>query len=98
MEILRGPAMRVVLAASIQLAVSCLVFPVCSSSRMADTDPETPEWTIAWTIKRALRLHLGPRHSYVPSTIAREVTAALRLAKWRISKEPPDPPHATPGE
>ena len=81
MEILRGPAMRVVLAASIQLAVSCLVFPVCSRSRMADTDPETPEWTIAWTIKRALMLHLGPRHSYVPSTIAREVTAALRLAK-----------------
>jgi len=65
---------------------------------MADTDPETPEWTIAWTIKRALRLHLGPRHSYVPSTIAREVVAALRLAKWRLSKEPPDPPHATPGE
>ncbi len=67
------------------------------SSAMADTDPETPEWTIAWTIKRALRLHLGPRHGYVPSTIAREVVAALRLAKWRISKEPPDPPHATPG-
>lgn len=66
--------------------------------RMADTDPETPEWTIAWTIKRALRLHLGPRHGYVPSTIAREVVAALRLAKWRLSKEPPDPPHATPGE
>lgn len=65
---------------------------------MADTDPETPEWTIAWTLKRALRLHLGPRHSYVPSTIARDVVAALRLAKWRISKEPPDPPHATPGE
>ena len=66
--------------------------------RMTDTDPETPEWTIAWTIKRALRLHLGPRHGYVPSTIAREVVAALRLAKWRLNKEPPDPPHATPGE
>jgi hypothetical protein len=26
------------------------------------------------------------------------VVAALRLAKWRLSKEPPDPPHATPGE
>jgi hypothetical protein len=98
MEILRNAAMRVARAASIQPAVRCPVFLICSRSRMTDTDPETPEWTIAWTIKRALRLHLGPRHSYVPSTIAREVLAALRLAKWRISKEPPDPPHATPGE
>jgi len=61
-------------------------------------DPETPEWTIAWAIKRALRKHLGPRHSYLSSVIAREVVAALRLSKWRISKEPPRPPHSTPGE
>jgi hypothetical protein len=98
MEILDGASMRVAMSASIQLPVSCYVFLFCSRWAMADTDPETPEWTVAWTIKRALRLHLGPRHSYVPSTIAREVVSALRLAKWRISKEPPDPPHATPGE
>ena len=61
-------------------------------------DPETPEWTIAWAIKRALRMHLGPRHEYLPSSIARDVVAALRLSKWRISKEPPNPPHSTPGE
>jgi hypothetical protein len=60
-------------------------------------DPSTPEWTIAWTIKRALRLHLGPRHRYLPVTIAREVVAALRLSKWRITKEPPNPPHSTFG-
>jgi hypothetical protein len=67
---------------------------------MADQDPlpdsNSPEWTI-WTIKRALRLHLGPRHTYLPSLIAREVVAALRLSKWRISKELPSPPHSTFG-
>jgi hypothetical protein len=69
---------------------------------MADTDPmpdpHSPEWTIAWTIKKALRLHLGPRHRYLPATIAREVVAALRLSKWRLVKDPPSPPHSTPGE
>jgi hypothetical protein len=68
---------------------------------MADTDPlpdpSTPEWTIAWAIKRALRLHLGPKHSYLPGLIAKEVVAALRLSRWRLSKEPPSPPHSTPG-
>jgi hypothetical protein len=29
-------------------------------------DPNTPEWTIGWAIKRALCLHLGPRHRYLP--------------------------------
>jgi hypothetical protein len=61
-------------------------------------DPESPEWTIAWTIKKALRLHLGPRHRYLPATIAREVVATLRLSKWRLVKDPPNPPHSTPGE
>jgi hypothetical protein len=73
-----------------------------SYGHMADTDPmpdpESPEWTIAWTIKKALRLHLGPRHRYLPAAIAREVVAALRLSKWRLVKDPPNPPHSTPGE
>jgi hypothetical protein len=64
---------------------------------MADTDPEIPEWTIAWTIKRALRLHLGPRHKYLLGMIAKEVIAALRLSKWRLVKEPPSPTHSTFG-
>jgi hypothetical protein len=69
---------------------------------MPDTDPtpdpETPEWTIAWAIKRALRLHLGPRHKYLPSIISREVTAALRLSGWFLVKKPPSQPHSTPGD
>lgn len=69
---------------------------------MPDTDPmpdpETPEWTVAWAIKRALRLHLGPQHKYLPVTIARDVVAALKLSNWRISKGPPHPPHSTPGK
>jgi hypothetical protein len=50
--------------------------------RMADPnpmpDPESPEWNVGWTIKRALRLHLGPRHGYLPWMIARDVVAALK--------------------
>jgi len=69
---------------------------------MADTDPlpdpETPEWTVGWAIKRALRLHLGPRHKHLPWIIADQVIAALKLSNWRITKGPPDPPHSTPGE
>ena len=61
-------------------------------------DPESPEWNVGWTIKRALRLHLGPRHSYLPWMIAREVVSALRLSNWHITKGPPRPPHSTPGE
>ena len=59
-------------------------------------DPESPEWTIAWAIKRALRLQLGPRH--LPAIIAGYVAAALRLSGRRLVKEPPKPPHSTPGE
>jgi hypothetical protein len=64
---------------------------------MPDPDPNSAEWTIAWAIKRTLRLHLGPRHRHLPSVIAQEVVAALRLSKWRLEKEPPDPPHSTFG-
>jgi hypothetical protein len=57
---------------------------------MADHDllpaPETPEWTVGWAIKRALRLHLGPRHTYLPWIIARDVVAALKLSNWRVTK------------
>ena len=98
MEVLRDAVTRAIGHTGFNRRSVALCSSFVHSNAMADTDPETPEWTIAWTIKRALRLHLGPRHSYVPSTIARDVLAALRLAKWRISKEPPDPPHATPGE
>jgi hypothetical protein len=70
---------------------------------MADTDPmpdpESPEWTIAWTIKRELRMHLGPKFKrYLPTHLAEEVIKALRRSKWRLVKDPPNPPHSTPGE
>ena len=72
------------------------------AGHMADTDhspdPESPEWNVGWTIKRALRLHLGPQHAYLPWLIARDVVAALRLSKWRITKEPPASPHSTPDD
>jgi hypothetical protein len=61
-------------------------------------DPATLEWTVGWAIKQALRLHLGPRHTYLPWTIARDVVAALKLSNWRVTKGPPNPPHSTPGE
>jgi hypothetical protein len=67
---------------------------------MADHDPmpapETPEWTVAYALRQLLRRHLGPKHGYVPGVIAREIVAALRLSKWRLIKEPPNPPHSGP--
>jgi hypothetical protein len=71
--------------------------------RMADTDPmpdpESPEWTIAWTIKRELRTHWGPKFKrFLPRHLALEITKALRQSKWRLVKDPPSPPHSTPGE
>ena len=69
---------------------------------MPDTDPmpdpETPEWTIAATIKRALQLKPNRKHAYLSGLIAREVVAALRLSKWRITREAADPPYSRPGE
>ena len=60
-------------------------------------DPDTPEWPVFWAIKRALRMHLGPRHGYLPHTIAEQVIAALRLSNWRLTKGPPREPHSTFG-
>ena len=62
-------------------------------------DPESPEWTVAWTAKRVLRLHLGPHvKRFLPILLAEEIVKALLGSKWRIVKEPPNPPHSTPGE
>ena len=61
-------------------------------------DPETPEWSIAWAAKEVLRRHLGPRFDRnLPSFLAKAITERLRLSKWRMVKEPPDPPHSTFG-
>jgi hypothetical protein len=62
-------------------------------------EPGTPEWTVAWAAKRVLRVHLGPHvKRFLPVTLAEEIVKALRGSKWRITKEPLDPPHSTPGE
>jgi hypothetical protein len=70
---------------------------------MSDTDPmpdpETPEWPVAWAAKEVLRRHLGPKFDRrLPLFLARAILERMRLTKWRISKEPPAPPHSTPGE
>ena len=62
-------------------------------------DPETPEWPVAWAAKEVLRRHLGPKFDRrLPMFLAKAILERMRLTKWRISKEPPDPPHSTPGE
>jgi len=70
---------------------------------MADTDPmpdpESPEWPVAWADKEVLRRHLGPKFDRrLPLFLAKAILERMRLTRWRISKEPPDPPHSTPGE
>jgi hypothetical protein len=62
-------------------------------------DPETPGWPVAWAAKEVLRRHLGPKFDRrLPSFLTKAILERMRLSKWRISKEPPDPPHSTPGE
>lgn len=62
-------------------------------------DPETPEWSIAWAAKEVLRRHLGPKFDRrLPSFLATAIMERMRLSRWRITKEPPNPPHSTPGE
>ena len=66
---------------------------------MADADPSTPEWSVAFTAKRVLRMFLGPRYNRrVPVFLADEIVKHMRLTNWLITKRPPDPPHSTPGE
>ena len=61
-------------------------------------DPETPEWSIAWAAKDVLRRHLGPRFDRgLPSLLAKAISERLRLSKWRLVKDPPNPAHSTFG-
>jgi hypothetical protein len=62
-------------------------------------DPHSPEWSIAWAAKEVLRLHLGPKFDRrLPSFLATAIMERMRLSRWRITKEPPNPPRSTPGE
>jgi hypothetical protein len=58
-----------------------------------------PEWPLAWAAKEALRRYLVPKFGRcLPLFLAKAILERMRLTKWRISKEPPDAPHSTPGE
>jgi hypothetical protein len=83
--------------------VSCPMFSSCSSMgrcpKPIPCRPWTPEWTITLALRSVLRRDLGPKHAYyLPSIIAGEIANALRVAKWRLAKEPPNPPRSTPSE
>ena len=61
-------------------------------------DPNTPEWPIAWAAKEVLRRNLGPKFDRsLPSRLAEAIVARLRLSRWKLVKEPPNPPHSTFG-
>ena len=61
--------------------------------------PRRPEWPLAWAAKEVLRRHLGLKFDRrLPLFLAKAILERMRLTKWRISKEPPDAPHSTPGE
>jgi hypothetical protein len=82
--------------------VACDVPVAFSSSRMAEPDdlpdPATPERSIAWAAKEVLRRHLGPLFDrHLPSFLAKAIVERLRLSKWRLVKEPPNPTHSTFG-
>jgi hypothetical protein len=58
-----------------------------------DVDPESPEWTIAWSLKQNARTLLGPRADRVPvDLIAKQVIGDLRRSNWRLIKIPPELP------
>ncbi len=56
-------------------------------------DPESPEWSVACAAKQDLDPKFDRR---LPLFLAKAILERMRLSKWRISKEPPDPSHSTP--
>ena len=61
-------------------------------------DPHSPEWTVAWTVRRMLRMYFGPRlKRFLSKIIADEVIKDLRGSNWLITKGEPPPPFGTPG-
>lgn len=58
-----------------------------------DVGPESPEWTIAWSLKQNARTLLGPRAERVPvDLIAKQIIGDLRRSNWRLIKIPPELP------
>jgi hypothetical protein len=69
---------------------------------MPDTDPmpdpKSPEWPVAWAAKRCCAGTWGQSSIGAFPCSQKAILERMRLTKWRISKEPPDDPHSTPGE
>ena len=58
-----------------------------------DLDSESPEWTIAWSLKQHARTLLGPKADRVPAElIAKQITGDLQRSSWRRIKIPPELP------
>jgi hypothetical protein len=56
-----------------------------------DVDPESAEWTIAWSLKQHARTLLGPKADRVSAhLIAMQSTGDLRRSSWRLIKNPPE--------
>lgn len=56
---------------------------------MADRDPYSPEWTLTWTLRRALRSWIKPRDEHRPAVIADQVVKDLRQGNWHLVAGPP---------
>lgn len=52
------------------------------------SDPFSPEWTISWTLRKALRSWIKPKDERRPDVIADQVIAALKLSNWHLVKGP----------
>jgi hypothetical protein len=48
-----------------------------------------------WLSDEQWRRRIEPHQ---PVFLAKAMPKGMRLTKWRIRKEPPEPPHSTPGE
>jgi superfamily I DNA/RNA helicase len=49
--------------------------------------------------KEVLRRYLGPKFDRrLALFLAKAILERMRLTKWRVSRESPDPPHSTPGK
>ena len=49
----------------------------------------SPEWTVMWTLKRALRSWIKPKDEQRPAIIADQVLKDLRESNWCLIKGPP---------
>lgn len=47
-----------------------------------------PEWTISWTLRKALRVWIKPKDEHRPDIIAEQVVADLRQSNWHLIKGP----------